>query len=118
MATISEIGEHFSERIRNAVARDGFTKAASVTEHQLRSSFTVREVFRIASEMRSFTIQRIGEEEQAIGEEEKNQIIDETAEKLGVSDLQVLRRVFKEASNQNFLALTSQMSQLVREIKK
>jgi hypothetical protein len=118
MATINEFADQFSERIRNSVSRDGFTKTSPGTELQLRSSFTVREIIRLAVEMASFTVEKLGEHERAIGDDEKNEIIDQTAQRLGLRDREILRRVFREAGNPNNVTLTSSLSQLVAEIKK
>lgn len=115
MASIDELAEKYASMIREAVREDRRTKTAA----DLREGKITPATMRVAAVLRDVGKRIDGlvyEDEKPASDAAKEAVADEVAEKLGL-DKRKLRRTLKEASVQHFLAILTDIREVVQRVK-
>ncbi|HUY33164.1 MAG TPA: hypothetical protein VMV69_10310 [Pirellulales bacterium] len=114
MAKFSDISKDYAARIRTAVTRDRFTKSASASISNVRSSTVLSEFKTIASALNhDWKV-----DDEPLTEEQKKTILRGIAENLGLDDPTALFPVFKSASNDNHTDMVVDVVNIVNDILK
>ena len=110
MATFRDIGVQYADKIKAAIARDGFTKTASLSAYSLRGTHVVGALREIAASLdKEWTI-----EGSPLTEEQKQSIAREAGLALGLSQPEQFHLSIKAASNDEYAQLVEHISSILR----
>lgn len=112
MPSFDDISRDYAARIRKAISTDGFTKSAALNESIVKKSFIAAELKAIASELKTWEIGN-----KPISKEQEERIERGIAEHLNVPDRTVLPRAIKNASNDAYMELLTDISNIIRGAK-
>lgn len=114
MSSFNDISKEYADRLLDAIYEDGFTKTASLNEVSVRYSRTTAVLKKISDELDTkWTV-----DGNPLDEEQKKKITEGIAEHLGLSDVPVLRKAVKAASNDSYMELVTNISQILKGKKK
>lgn len=110
MPTFDEIAKKYADELRDALDSE-FTKKASVVEASVRGSVTAAVLKKIANELdRKWKV-----DNKPLTEDQRDKITDGIAEALGLPDPAAIKRVVKSASNDAYMQMVQQISDISKK---
>lgn len=110
MATFRELGGQYAEKVKAAIARDGFTRSTYLSAYTLRGTHVVGALREIAASLdRERTI-----DGKPLTEEEKCAIAREAGLALGLPRPEEFNLSIRAASNDEYTQLVEHISSLLR----
>lgn len=111
MPTFSELGKGYAERIRAALAKDGFTTSSRVSASDLIYSATLRELKAIKIDIDGLVYT---ESRKALTESDKGRILAEIQKQLYLPNLRQMERMIKAASNDDLSDLADEIDNILK----
>jgi hypothetical protein len=102
----------YAKLVRSALEQDQFTRSASITESKMRSSVTARILKEIDSDVRTW---RVEAENRPVNERERDKILLEVGQALGLEKPQEFVISVKAASNDAYVELVHHVGGLLRK---
>jgi hypothetical protein len=104
MPTFAEISQQYAAKIREAIAKDGFTRTASINEARIKVSHIKAALEEIDDDLDTWTIDK-----KPLTEGQKGSIVEGVAGNLGIPEADVIARALKSATNDSHVDMIIHM---------
>jgi hypothetical protein len=111
MPTFSELGQSYAERIKAALAKDGFTTTSRISASDLPYSSTLRELKAIKSDIDGLVYT---ESRKALSESDKGRVLIEIQKQLYLPNVRQIERMVEFASNDDLSDLADTIENILK----
>jgi len=111
MPTYSELAKQYSDRIKSALAKDGFTVTSRISASNLRYSATLKELKAIKSDIDSLVYT---ESRKSLSENDKSRVLVEIQQELHLPNLRQMENLVESASNDDLSDLADEIENILK----
>ncbi len=112
MPTYSALAKQYSDRIKSALTKDGFTVSSRISPSSLRNSATLKELRAIRTDIDGLVYTEFGK---SLSENDKNRVIGQIQKELSMPDPMRMEKQVKSAKNDLLPELAETIQNILKD---